>query len=245
VDKASKSLSLTCLFFQISGVYTVFTKNKYAYTLTYAHLFLVTEYLMNQHYSRLKDDDEDLSGCLASQPFATKKIARHQLKDDDEDLSGCLVSQPFATKKIARQQFSDDEDLSGCLASQPFATKKIAGHQFSDDDEDLSGFLLSAPLQPKKTAEINHRQHFVPLERDDISGEIRISDDIEVSGLVGYGQYSSRATNSSLYLLPPKRRRYTESDISGEREPSDDNEADISGEIKTSDDTGSDWLYLN
>jgi hypothetical protein len=193
VDKASKSLSLTCLFFQISGVYTVFTKNKYAYTLTYAHLFLVTEYLMNQHYSRLKDDDEDLSGCLASQPFATKKIA---------------------------------------------------GHQFSDD-EDLSGFLLSAPLQPKKTAEINHRQHFVPLERDDISGEIKISDDMEVSGLVGYGQYSSRATNSSLYLLPPKRRRYTESDISGEIEPSDDNEADISGEIKTSDDTGSDWLYLN
>jgi hypothetical protein len=187
---------------------------------------------MNQHYSRFKDDDEDLSGCLASQPFATKKIARHQLSDDDEDLSGCLASQPFATKKIARHQLSDDdEDLSGCLASQPFVTKKVSSHRSTDDDEDLSGFLMSAPLQPQKTAAINHRQYYVPVERDDISGELKISGDLSVSGRVSSGQSFPGKTSSYLNLVRPQRSQYAESDISGE--------------IETSDDTGSDWLYLN
>lgn len=56
------------------------------------------------------------------QPQTPKRVEPVQLPKDDEDLSGCLASQGFAVKKaVATKQpvaknYSDD-DLSGCLAS--------------------------------------------------------------------------------------------------------------------------------
>ncbi len=76
-------------------------------------------------------DDQDLSGCLASQrrPVTTPKIAKTppaKPKFDDEDLSGCLSSQPrpVIAQKIAKappvKPKFDDEDLSGCLVHSGF-----------------------------------------------------------------------------------------------------------------------------
>jgi hypothetical protein len=48
---------------------------------------------------------------------------------DEEDLSGCLVSQPFADERLTSTPLStelDNNDLSRCLSSMPLSPKKIA-----------------------------------------------------------------------------------------------------------------------
>jgi hypothetical protein len=76
----------------------------------------------------LKRDNEDLSGCLASQPLSNKgqemdHIIPAKRKLDDEDLSGCLVHSgffaPAKTNKLTKPTKKDpvisqntyDEDL--------------------------------------------------------------------------------------------------------------------------------------
>jgi hypothetical protein len=86
--------------------------------------------LMSQFYMQ-KFDDEDLSGCLASQPRPiTSKLVERDVparqKFDDEDLSGCLASQPrpitseLVDRDVPARRKLDDEDLSGCLVQSGF-----------------------------------------------------------------------------------------------------------------------------
>jgi hypothetical protein len=68
---------------------------------------------MNQYQSRLNIDDDDLSGCLASQPVRTKQSpAAPQVNErkgsvndqhDDDDLSGCLLSTSLRPKQTVRK----------------------------------------------------------------------------------------------------------------------------------------------
>ncbi len=127
------------------------------------------------------EDDEDLSGCLASQGFGfNKSVGQKQPvktnKYRDEDLSGCL-SGALTPKKAATNY--RDEDLSGCLSGALTPKKVTTNYR----DEDLSG-CLSGALTPKKIQpKISHRDRFKPIERDDISGEIKpINNDDEGSG---------------------------------------------------------------
>jgi hypothetical protein len=63
---------------------------------------------MNQYQSRLNIDD-DLSGCLSSQPVRTKQS---QVAPKVNDLKSSVSGQ------------SDDEDLSGCLLSTSLRPKQ-------------------------------------------------------------------------------------------------------------------------
>jgi hypothetical protein len=69
---------------------------------------------MNQYQSRLNiDDDDDLSGCLASQPVRTKQPqVAHKADEqkrspnnesDDDDLSGCLLSTSLRPKQTLQK----------------------------------------------------------------------------------------------------------------------------------------------
>jgi hypothetical protein len=68
---------------------------------------------MNQYQSRLNIDDDDLSGCLASQPVRTKQSqATPKVNDyknsvngqsDDDDLSGCLLSTSLTPKQTFKK----------------------------------------------------------------------------------------------------------------------------------------------
>jgi hypothetical protein len=106
-----------------------------------------------------ENENEDLSGCLASQGFAVKKTVEQKQPGAtdyrDEDLSGCLASgflKPTNAQKQPVETDYRDEDLSGCLAS---------------------GFLKPTKIQPK----VSHRSRFTPTERDDLSGEIKPNDE--------------------------------------------------------------------
>jgi hypothetical protein len=68
---------------------------------------------MNQYQSRLNIDDDDLSGCLASQPVRAKQSqVAPQINDrkgsinvqsDDDDLSGCLLSTSLKPKQTLKK----------------------------------------------------------------------------------------------------------------------------------------------
>jgi hypothetical protein len=68
---------------------------------------------MNQYQSRLNIDDDDLSGCLASQPLRTKqpqfapKVDEQKRptndESDDDDLSGCLLSTSLRPKQTFKK----------------------------------------------------------------------------------------------------------------------------------------------
>jgi hypothetical protein len=72
----------------------------------------VSDGFMNQYQSRLNIDDDDLSGCLASQPIRTKhsqvapKLDEQQRSANDEsddDLSGCLLSTSLRPKQTLKK----------------------------------------------------------------------------------------------------------------------------------------------
>jgi hypothetical protein len=68
---------------------------------------------MNQYQSRLNIDDDDLSGCLASQPVRIKQSQvtpqANERKEsvngqcEDDDLSGCLLSTSLRPKQTVRK----------------------------------------------------------------------------------------------------------------------------------------------
>jgi hypothetical protein len=65
---------------------------------------------MNQYQSRLNIDDDDLSGCLASQPVRTKQSQ--------------VTPQANERKESVNGQCEDDDDLSGCLLSTSLRPKQ-------------------------------------------------------------------------------------------------------------------------
>lgn len=171
---------------------------------------------MNHKYSNWQDN-KDLSGCLVSQ--SRNKIKPEQkpsmvLKGEDEDLSGCLLSASLPQKTAAQstnhyRYISEEQD------------------DLQIDQEDLSGCLVSGFFHAKKTAppSINHRDLYIPISRDDISGEIKRDD--EPSGYLTSGFLQSKQKST--------KNIHSKSPIDHD---------DISGDMESSG-LGSDWLYLN
>jgi hypothetical protein len=121
--------------------------------------------MTNQYYTETKNDDEDLSGFLTSQPYKTKQsINPQEVSKDDEDLSGFLTSQPYKTKQTSK----NDQDLSGFLTSQRRAIPKSINSSpvisRSNDDEDLSGCLTSGFLKPRKTVSTTTIANPAPIQ---------------------------------------------------------------------------------
>jgi hypothetical protein len=120
---------------------------------------------MTPNYSRITDD-EDLSGCLASQPAKAKKPIAEKI--DDEDLSGCLLSAPLAPKKTIADKTSHRSPLAQATGAEP--RRKSYGRPSGTRSVAFGNSKLS---------------NFTPIESDDISGEIQLSGDIEPSTGLG------------------------------------------------------------
>jgi hypothetical protein len=88
-------------------------------------------------------DDEDLSGCLASQyskrskPSASK-TSTSNTRDDDDDLSGCLAAVPRKSTTIPLQPKKSaphrkQPEASGDLASGDLASGDLASGGLGSD----------------------------------------------------------------------------------------------------------------
>jgi hypothetical protein len=134
--------------------------------------------------------------------------SKYSKRTDEEDLSGCLLSGALQPKKttvshrsnyvpMVRDDISGvlrrDEEHSGSLRSGSLA--KNSHHSFispapdeisadlADDDEDLSGCLLSMPLRPTKTVEKSRRVPPPPPSSIASHSYDEMSGDLSSSGL--------------------------------------------------------------
>jgi hypothetical protein len=98
---------------------------------------------MIQQSGYSSDDDEDLSGCLASQYSKRQKpnepkTSTPNNRDDDEDLSGCLAAVPRKSTTIPLQPKKSapprrQPDASGDLASGDLASGDLASGGLGSD----------------------------------------------------------------------------------------------------------------